>query len=61
MSKIIATPVKAIRKKCLDCCCDSINEVRNCQIIRCPIYPYRFGKRPSEATIDTLKRYYGEK
>ena len=42
------TPVKAIRAKCLDCCCNQIVEVRECQIEKCPLRPYRMGKRPKE-------------
>lgn len=40
------TPIKAIRAKCLDCCCGSFQEVRLCTVQNCPLYPYRFGKRP---------------
>lgn len=39
-------PVKAIRAKCLDCSCDSSEEVRNCPVIDCALYPFRFGKNP---------------
>ncbi len=39
-------PVKAIRAKCLDCCCDSANEVKLCPVQTCPLYPFRFGKNP---------------
>lgn len=38
--------VKAIREKCLDCCCGSANEVKLCGIEKCPLYPFRFGKNP---------------
>jgi hypothetical protein len=44
MSKL--TPMKAIRAKCLDCSCGSRKEVSECLIPDCPLYPYRFGKRP---------------
>lgn len=40
------TPIKAIRLKCLDCCCNSPNEVKACKCNTCALYPYRFGKRP---------------
>lgn len=40
------TPIKAIRLKCLDCCCNSANEVKFCKCNSCALYPYRFGKRP---------------
>lgn len=49
MDKLFNTPIKAIRKKCLDCCCGSIKEVRECTVIKCPIYPYRFGRRPDKS------------
>lgn len=42
------TPTKAIRAKCLDCCCGSAKEVRLCTNKKCPLYPYRFGKRPKD-------------
>ena len=61
MDKLFATPIKAIRKKCLDCTCGQVLEIRECPVIECPLYPYRMGRRPDEATIDTLNEYYGEK
>ena len=39
-------PVKAIREKCLDCCCGSSNEVKLCTIERCPLFAFRFGRNP---------------
>lgn len=42
----LQNPVKAIRAKCLDCCCDSATEVKECQIESCPLHPFRFGKNP---------------
>jgi hypothetical protein len=40
-------PLKAIRRKCLDCCCGSSHEVDLCQVEDCSLYPYRFGKSPT--------------
>jgi hypothetical protein len=40
------TPVKAIRRKCLDCSAGSAHEVLHCPITDCPLYPYRLGHRP---------------
>ena len=40
------SPLKAIREKCLECCCGSSTEVKECTAQKCPIYPYRFGKNP---------------
>lgn len=37
------TRAKAIRLKCLDCCCGSANEVRACVCLDCPLYRFRFG------------------
>lgn len=39
-------PVKAIREKCLDCCCGSYTEVSDCTVTKCALYPFRFGKNP---------------
>lgn len=32
---------KAIREKCLDCCCWQHGEVIRCQIKKCSLWPYR--------------------
>ena len=45
------TPMKAIRRRCLDCCCGSSQEVGLCPVHSCSLHPYRFGKRPG-----TVKR-----
>ena len=60
MDKLYDTPVKSNRKKCLDCTCGQPKEIRLCPIINCPLYPYRMGRRPDEATIDTMKEFYSE-
>ena len=41
------TPVKAIRKYCLQCSGDSPKEVRLCVIPECPLYPFRLGRNPN--------------
>ena len=45
------TPVKAIRRECLDCCRGSFNEVSLCPVEDCPLFPYRFGKNPARAGL----------
>lgn len=40
------TPLKAMRGKCLDCCAGSGYEVAHCCIENCPLFSYRFGRRP---------------
>lgn len=44
----IRTPIKAIRAKCLDCCCGQPIEVRLCAAENCPLWEYRMGHRPKE-------------
>ena len=34
---------KAIRLKCLDCCCGSAYEVRLCPARQCPLWRFRLG------------------
>ena len=60
-TKLYETPVKDIRKHCLDCCYGSHKEVNQCHVIKCAIYPYRFGRRPDKVIVDTLKEFYDEK
>jgi hypothetical protein len=49
------TPLKAIRKKCLECTCGSPKEVKECHITDCPLHPYRFGKNPKRVGIGNHK------
>ena len=44
----ILTPIKAIRAKCLDCTNNQYTEVKDCQMTKCSLYPYRLGKRPKK-------------
>ena len=45
MAEQITNPVKAIRAKCMDCCCGSTAEITNCTVTGCSLYPFRFGKK----------------
>ena len=54
------TPMKAIRAKCLDCCAGQVAEIRRCGLENCPLFRYRFGKRPKEGT-DTPDSSLSEK
>lgn len=47
--------MRAIRAKCLDCCCDNAAEVERCPCVKCSLYPFRFGKNPYNK-----KREYSE-
>lgn len=55
--------MRAIREKCLDCCCGQAQEVKLCEIRDCALHPFRFGKDPTakktgESPLDpeTLQR-----
>ena len=39
-------PLKAIREKCLDCCCGNSAEVRKCVAVECALWPFRMGTNP---------------
>ncbi len=41
------TPVKAIRKYCVEQCCYSEKEVKHCTVESCALFPFRLGKNPS--------------
>jgi hypothetical protein len=41
------TPLKAVRLACLECCGGSALEVRECVATNCPLWTFRFGRRPS--------------
>lgn len=46
VKRMITNPIKAIRAKCLECSCENPNEVRECPITDCALYPFRFGRNP---------------
>jgi hypothetical protein len=39
-------PLKAIREKCLDCCCGNAAEVRKCTAADCALWPFRMSTNP---------------
>lgn len=43
---MITNPVKAIKAKCIDCCCGSFAEVKLCENADCALHPFRLGKNP---------------
>ena len=62
----ILTPMKAIRAKCLDCCCFNPNEVRLCTAKDCPLWVYRSGhkpvdpNKPKKQISEGLRKYLDE-
>ena len=57
------SPLKAIRAKCLDCCCGSAYEVKNCVIHDCELYPFRMGHNPNRkiSLSNEQRKEVGEK
>lgn len=39
---------KAIRMKCIDCCCGNMAEVRRCPSTNCPLWRYRMGHEEND-------------
>lgn len=37
---------KAIKRHCKGCCAGSWDEVKECHLTTCPLYPFRLGKDP---------------
>lgn len=48
---------RVIREKCIDCSGGVWTEVRDCWATNCPLFPYRFGKRPKTAIKDLRNHY----
>jgi hypothetical protein len=40
------SPVEAIRRKCLDCSGQQPAEVKLCETVTCPLWPFRAGRHP---------------
>jgi len=49
------TPLKAIRKNCIDCMGGQKHEVKICPIENCSLYPFRFGKNPNRTGLGNAK------
>jgi len=50
--------MKALRAKCLDCSGGSAREAKLCVIRECPLWVYRFGKRPENVESKWLDPDY---
>jgi len=52
----VLTPLKAIRAHCIECSGGEKKEVKECPMERCPLYPYRMGKRPQkDVSVDEVE------
>lgn len=45
---------KAIRLKCLDCCCGNSAEVRRCELRKCPLWRYRMGSEKKAEALEAV-------
>ncbi len=45
------TPLKSIRRNCIECSGGSPKEVKLCAIEDCPLHRFRFGKNPNRTGI----------
>ena len=48
---------RVIKEKCLGCSGGVRSEVRDCWATNCPLFPYRFGKKPGTAIKELQKSY----
>ena len=48
---------KAIRLKCLDCCCGSAYEVRLCPARQCPLWRFRLGAECREESAENAEDF----
>lgn len=47
--------LKAIRRKCIECCCGQVTEVRLCHLSACGLWPYRLGMDPNPSKTGFAK------
>lgn len=52
------TPLKAIKKHCLECSGYEMKQVRECVIKDCVLYEYRQGKNPKRRGIGIAKNMH---
>lgn len=45
----IQSPLRAIKEKCMDCCCWQREAVKSCACTDCALHAFRFGKNPYRA------------
>ena len=51
---------KAIRLKCLDCCCGQSAEVRKCPAVNCPLWRFRMGREVKDDTFEEIDEFSDE-
>ncbi len=48
---------KAIRLKCIDCCCGNMAEVRRCPSTNCPLWRFRMGRELKDETSEEIDSF----
>ena len=48
---------KAIRLKCIDCCCGNMAEVRKCPAENCSLWRYRMGKEIKDDICENFSSF----
>jgi hypothetical protein len=51
---------KAIRLKCLDCCCGQATEVRKCPAEDCPLWRFRMGREIKDDTSSESLSFFDD-
>lgn len=54
------TPLKAIKKHCLECSGYEKKEVRECKITDCVLFEYRLGRNPKRIGIGFSKNFHSK-
>jgi len=54
--EVSLTPIKAIRRFCLECMCWGVAEVNRCTAPLCPLFPFRMGDTHADITPEDRKR-----
>jgi hypothetical protein len=54
--EVSLTPIKAIRRFCLECMCWGVAEVSRCTAPLCPLFPFRMGDTHADLTPEDRKR-----
>ncbi len=55
------TPLRAIKKHCLECSGYEKKEVRECKMTDCVLFEYRLGRNPKRSGIGSSKNLHSRK
>ncbi len=55
LADVPTNPLKAIRRKCIDCSAGCAGEVERCELTHCPLWPFRLGRNPHRTPATARK------